>query len=417
VVQGQGFIVDEESGLKILMVSEDLPGTQIGGLGKHVVTLSNALLEQGHEVDIMGRSDRFHGEAAREIGFHGRLLPGFAFARPGWKESQLGFFNPVKRPWFARRVARALMREAGQYDVVHYHGHLPMVGRYVPPTMNFVQTRHDQGSECVTHLRFKEGHVCETRDRRDCAACIHPAPNSLRRTVSGFAVQRYRSETAESFARHKTVFVSDFLRRAFLRSVPDADLSRACVIHNFIRYPFLRENAAAPAEVRAGEVLLVGRIDTGKGFGEFLGQVAGWLPPHARVTIIGDGPLRAQLEARYAGPQVRFLGWQPYGEVIRLSARSHVLVVPSVCEEACSTTVLEALALGKQCVALARGGTPELAAYQYYDGQLQLAETMPRLVERLVGMLGRAPVTVPLPDSFAMDVSHAIPRLLDLYAK
>ncbi|HEX8788928.1 MAG TPA: glycosyltransferase family 4 protein [Telluria sp.] len=401
--------------MKILMVSEDLPGAQVGGLGKHVVTLSNALLELGHEVDIMGRSDRLHRDSAAEIGFRGRLLPGFAFARPGWKEETLGFFNPVKRPWFARRVARALMHEAGKYDVVHYHGHLPMAGRYVPPGVNFVQTRHDQGSECVTHLRFKQEHVCETRDVRDCAACIHPAPNSLRRTVSGLAVRRYRTETAESFARHKTVFVSDFLRRAFLRSVPDADLSRARVIHNFIRYPFLHARAAAVDEVRAGEVMLVGRVDAGKGFGEFLAQVQGWLPPHARVTIIGDGPLRPQLESRYAGPQVRFLGWQPYDEVIRLSARSHMLVVPSVCEEACSTTVLEALALGKPCLALARGGTPELSAYQYYDGQLQLAETMPRLVQRLVEQLGRAPVTVPLPDSFAMDVSQAIPRILDVY--
>jgi glycosyltransferase involved in cell wall biosynthesis len=403
--------------VKILMVSEDLPGTQIGGLGKHVVTLSNALLEQGHAVDIMGRSDRFHDGSAKEIGFHGRLLPGFDFSRPGWKESQLGFFNPLKRPWFARTIARALLREAAHFDVVHYHGHLPMAGRYVPQGVNFVQTRHDQGSECVIHLRFKQEHVCTSLDARDCAACIHPAPNGLRRSVSGMAVRRYRSETAQAFSRHKTIFVSDFLRRAFLRAVPDADLSRARVIHNFIRYPYLRERAAPPDEVKAGEVLLVGRIDAGKGFGEFLAQVQGWLPPHARVTIIGDGPLRAALEKKYAGPQIRFLGWLGYDEVIRMSARSHVLVIPSVWEEPCGTTVLEALALGKQCLALARGGTPELAAYQYYDGQLRLAETMPRLVERLVELLGRAPVTVPLPDSFPMDVTSAIPQILDFYAE
>jgi hypothetical protein len=42
---------------------------------------------------------------------------------------------------------------------------------------------------------------------------------------------------------------------------------------------------------------------------------------------------------------------------------------------------------------------------------------MPRLVERLVELLGRAPVTVPLPDSFPMDVSRAIPRILDFYAE
>ena len=401
--------------MKILMVSEDLPGIQVGGLGKHVVTLANALLEAGHDVDIMGRSDRFHGNCAAEIGFRGRVLPGFSFARPGWKEAQLGFFNPVKRPWFARRVARALLRQAGYYDVVHYHGHLPMAGRYVPGSVNFVQTRHDQGSECVIHLRFARDRVCTTTDARDCAACIHPAPNALRRSMSGIAVRRYRLETAEAFSRHKTVFVSEFLRRAFARAVPDADLSRTRVIHNFIRYPYLRERAAAPEAVRAGEVLLVGRIDAGKGFGEFLAQVQGRLPPHARVTIVGDGPQRQALEQQYAGPQVRFLGWLDYDDVIRMSARSHVLVIPSVWEEPCGTTVLEALALGKPCVALARGGTPELAAYQYYDGQLQLAETMPRLVERLVHVLGRAPFTVPLPDAFPMDVSLALPPLLDFY--
>jgi hypothetical protein len=40
---------------------------------------------------------------------------------------------------------------------------------------------------------------------------------------------------------------------------------------------------------------------------------------------------------------------------------------------------------------------------------------MPRLVERLVEQLGRAPVTVPLPPTYPMDVFHAIPRLLEFY--
>jgi glycosyltransferase involved in cell wall biosynthesis len=403
--------------VKILMASEDLPGEQVGGLGKHVVTLSNALLALGHEVAILGRSDAGLDGCAAQIGFEGRFIPAFGFSRPGWKESQLGVFNPFKRPWFARKIGRAINRHAAAFDVVHYHGHLPMVGLHVDPALNFVQTRHDQGSECVIHLRFRNGGVCATTSARDCAGCIHPAPGPLRQGVSAYAVTRYRRETASAFARHKTIFVSDFLRRQFLRQVPGADLARCRVIHNFIQYPFLASHAAAPAQVRASQVLLVGRIDTGKGFGEFLAAARGRLPPEAALVIIGDGPERAALEREYGSEQVRFLGWKPYPDVIALSARSHLCVVPSVWEEPCGTTVLEALALGKQCIALARGGTPELAAYQLYEGQLQLAESMEQLFDILCAQLARAPVTLPLPATFALDVFQAIPNILEFYAE
>ncbi|CAN7504901.1 glycosyltransferase family 4 protein [Massilia sp. LjRoot122] len=402
--------------MRILMVSEDLPGAQLGGLAKHVVTLSNALLEEGHTVDIMGRSDRAHARSAEEIGFQGRFIPGFDFRRVGWKEAQLGFFNPAKRPWFAARVARALSEHASAYDVVHYHGHLPMTGLYVDPALNFVQTRHDQGSECVTHLRFKEGAVCTETAARACAGCAHAAPGPLRTVLSGHAVARYRGETERTFARHKTIFVSDFLRRQFLRTLPHADLSRSRVIHNFINYRKLSQLAAAAQGPVQGRVLLAGRIDTGKGFAEFLAAARGRLPAQAQLLVVGDGPLRAGLEAEYSSEQIRFLGWQPNPEVVALTATSHVCVVPSVWEEPCGTTILEALALGRPCLALARGGNPELAVYESYPGQLRLAASMEELVTLLGEELARPAAARPLPATAGMDVFQALPKIVDFYA-
>jgi glycosyltransferase involved in cell wall biosynthesis len=401
--------------MRILLVSEDLPGEQIGGLGKHVVTLGNALLAQGHEVRILGRSDC--GGGAAQVGFQGHVEPGFDYAHPGWKEKQLGVFNPLKRPYFARKIAAAINRHAASFEVVHYHGHLPLVGLYVDPHINFVQTRHDQGSECLTHLRFRAGEVCTTRVARDCSACIRADAGAVRKSVTAIAVNGYRQASARVFAAHKTVFVSDFLRRQFLRAVPGADLSRCRVIPNLVDYAALRQAAAAAPAPRPGEVALVGRIDAGKGFGEFLAAASGRLPPHAVLAIAGDGPERCTLEARFGGAQVRFLGWQDYPAALALAARSHLCVVPSVCEEACSTTVLEALALGKPCLALARGGTPELASYQHYPGQLQLAETMPELVERLAAALARPPRTAPPAPQFGADVAVILSRLVDLYAE
>ncbi|MBZ2206826.1 glycosyltransferase family 4 protein [Massilia soli] len=404
--------------MKILMVSEDLPGAQIGGLGKHVVTLSNSLIAQGHHVDILGRNDRGPGAGAAQIGFHGRLIPGFDYARPGWKELQLGVFNPLKRPYFATKIARAIDDHAGGYDVVHYHGHLPMTGLYLQPGINFVQTRHDQGSECLTHLRFRAGAVCTTVVAQDCSACISASAGPIRKSVTALAVRGYRGGAAASFGRQKTIFVSEFLRRQFLRAVPGADLSHSRVIHNFIDYARLaRHSRAAAGDVNRGQVMLVGRIDAGKGFAEFLAEAAPRLPPHAQLLIVGDGPGRAALAAAYARPAIRFLGWKEYDEAIALAVRSQVCVVPSVCEEACSTTVLEALALGKACLALARGGTPELAGYQRYPGQLQLGATMRELVDKLLLQLAAAPLVLAPAQSFGADALQVIPTLLDFYAE
>jgi glycosyltransferase involved in cell wall biosynthesis len=408
--------------MRILMVSEDLPGEQVGGLGKHVVTLANRLLQEGHAVEILGRSDRPSAEPARQIGFAGRFRPGFAIARPGWKEAQLGVFNPLKRPWFARRIARAIDAHAAGFDVVHYHGHLPMTGLYVRDGINFVQTRHDQGSECLTHLRFVDGAVCERLAPGACTACsardAASGPGLARTALTALAVSGYRSQAARAFARHKTVFVSHFLRRRFLRAVPDADLARSRVIHNLVDYSSLRALALAAPGPQAGEVVLAGRIDTGKGFAEFFDAAAGRLPAHTRLTVVGDGPQRAALERRHAGPQVRFLGWQDHAATLALAARAHLCVVPSVCEEACSTTVLEALALGRGCLALARGGTPELAQYAQYPGQLALARTMPALVARLARLLAAAPPRrIAPPADFGTDAARLLPTLLELYAE
>ncbi|MFC5512251.1 glycosyltransferase family 4 protein [Massilia jejuensis] len=403
--------------MRILLVSEDLPGAQVGGLGKHVVTLGNALIARGHMVRILGRNDCGPDAGPAQIGFRGPVDPGFDYAHPGWKERQLGIFNPLKRPYFARKIGAAINRHAGRFDAVHYHGHLPAVGLYVDRGLNFVQTRHDQGSECLVHLRFRDDDVCTARAARDCSACIAAGAGALRRSVTALAVDGYRQASARVFAMRKTVFVSDFLRRQFLRAVPGADLARCRVIPNFVDYAALRQAAEAAPAAGAGAVGLVGRVDAGKGFAEFLAAAHGRLPAHARVTIAGDGPERGRLEARYAAPAVCFLGWQDYPSALALAARSHVCVVPSVCEEACSTTVLEALALGRPCLALARGGTPELASYQQYPGQLQLAANMPELVERLRLILATAPRRRAPAPQFGADAAVIVSRLVDLYAE
>ena len=403
--------------MRILMVSEDLPAPQIGGLGKHVVTLANALLADGYDVALMGRSDRCEGDAIDRIRFHGRFIPGFHFRYAAWKEAELGVFLPLKREALAKRIARAISSVARDFDVIHYHGHFPMVGRYLERTINFVQTRHDQGSECLTHLRFVHGEVCNTTIAEDCAKCIHPAPGKVRRWVSGRAVRSYRSLAAAAFAARNTIFVSEFLRRQFLHTVTRADMRNTWVVHNFIDFSRLQEYILPIGAIDPGSILLAGRIDEGKGFGEFLETARGQIPTGVRLDIIGDGPRKEPLARRYTSANVLFHGWKTNDAVIRTTARSHLCVVPSIWEEPCGTTLLEALALGRPCLALSRGGTPELKTYERYPGQLTLVATMEELVAEALARATQEVVQPPLRHGFGADVTVAMRKILSIYAR
>lgn len=404
--------------MKILLVSEDIPSQILGGLGKHVVALGNALIAAGHEVALMGRDFPSYAECAVETGFHGHFIPGFGNPLKGWKETQLGFFNPWKRPYFARRLAKAILAHADQFDVIHYHGHQPMVGRFIPSSVHFVQTRHDQGGDCITNVRFRQGDVCRERDPAACARCIHPNPGALRTALSAMAVQRYRAGTAAAYAMHPVIFVSDFLRCNYRKTLPTARLDRSMVIHNFVDEAALAaEGYQTSAPVRQAEtrIHVAGRLDEPKGIAAFLDLLAPRLPAGWRVNVYGDGPLRGQIEARHARPDgaIHLHGHRLYRDIVLATRSATAVVVPSVCEESCGTVILEALRLGKPCYALARGGTPELIRYGR-PGQLRLFADLPALVE---GLVGTREDFSDESGGVSADVQHCMLALLQVYAQ
>ncbi len=76
------------------------------------------------------------------------------------------------------------------------------------------------------------------------------------------------------------------------------------------------------------------------------------------LKIVGDGPLGADLRARFSGPQ--FLGYMKHGEELNNLIRgARAVVVPSEYYENCSMSVLEAMAFGRPVIGGNIGGIPE----------------------------------------------------------
>jgi len=101
-------------------------------------------------------------------------------------------------------------------------------------------------------------------------------------------------------------------------------------------------------------VLLVGRLVPVKNQLTFLSAFAPFAAAHptAQLEIVGDGPLRADLERRIQelgiGKQVHLVGFQP--DVRERLASADLFALPSL-SEGCSISLVEAMATGVQIVA------------------------------------------------------------------
>jgi glycosyltransferase involved in cell wall biosynthesis len=125
---------------------------------------------------------------------------------------------------------------------------------------------------------------------------------------------------------------------------------------------------SASTEKVPGQLLVVGRLVEKKGI-EYLFEALRILreraaaetssaASNAKLLVIGDGPIRADLEAKAAGLPVTFLGQRGRADVLAAIASSEIMLIPSVTaangdQEGLPVTLLEGGA-GQVCVIASR---------------------------------------------------------------
>jgi len=409
--------------MRILLVTEDVPVPHLGGAGKHAILLGNALIQAGHDVELLGlRVGTVNNAVSDENnnGFKGKLHTGINMSGTGLKSVAMGIFNPLRNLLLAWRVWSAIKQlDYNKFDVIHYHGHIAELGVLVPKHVNYVHTLHDQGSECMTKMRFKNGAPCKSVSAFDCAGCAtNNHPNFLQKITSATAVKFHRYLSRKAFTRHKAIFVSDFVMRRFKEVLGNASHINATVIHNFTdayamqnlvkQIPIATQKNAHPV------VLLAGRVHSTKGQAALLDALPDSLLKQIEVRIAGDGPDLAALREKHEKRGVKFLGWLSQEDVYKETIRADACVVPSIWEEPFGATSLEALVLGKVVMSLDRGGTPELMCYSSYPNQLLLFEDIAAMAKALASLdYANTHQSV----SLNADVTARLPEILNVYSK
>jgi glycosyltransferase involved in cell wall biosynthesis len=179
------------------------------------------------------------------------------------------------------------------------------------------------------------------------------------------------------------VLVCEYDRREVERLAPG--VGRIEVVPLGVDLERLRRRRPYTAD---GPIVAVGRLVPQKGFDDLV-AVAGELG--APVALVGDGPLRGELEARAAG-RVQFTGAVPRDGVAALIEGASVLVAPSVVaadgsRDGIPMVVKEAMALAVPVVASDAVGNPEVVDSQ--SGALYGAGDRRALREALQALLAR----------------------------
>lgn len=250
--------------------------------------------------------------------------------------STIRHYNPLTPPAAVVSVARHL--RGGGYDVVHTHStEAGIIGRLAA---------YIAGVPAVVHT-------------------VHGSPFAVDRSplLNGFVLA---CERAVAPLTDRIVFNADVLAEEYRERGIGRPEQYVTVYSGIDLDRFRGAEPAADLDDERLRIAMIGRVVEGKGFEVLLDAVERLRRDDVAVTIVGEGPLRGELEEeiveRGLDDVVSSLGFRE--DVPAVLAATDVFVLPSY-REGTPRVITEAMASGLPVVASDVGGVPE----QVVDGE------------------------------------------------
>lgn len=312
----------------------------VGGVAAHVSELSEALAYRGHDVHVFTRMGEGQPRQSRHHGVHYHRCPF------GWDPDFVAEINGMCDS-FAWHLGETIPRVGG-FDIAHGHDWLAAKA--------LVQARNDHYLASVFTIHSTEFGRCGNANHDGGSRSIRDM------------------EWEGGYCSDQVIAVSGVIGKEYqwLYKVPGEKVNP---IYNGVRperFDGEVDIQAVRASVGVGAyepmVLFCGRLAWQKGPDILMEAVPAVLSQHrdAKIVFVGDGGMRADLEARMhqlgVAHAVRFAGFKRGQDLVDLYKATDMVCVPSR-NEPFGIVILEAWAAGKPVVVTHNGGPAEFVRH------------------------------------------------------
>ena len=266
-------------------------------------------------------------------------------------------------PWSARAVRRAVIDF--RPDVVHVHNIFPLISPAIFSAIgrraSRVLTLHNYRLFCPAAIPMRAGQICtECLDSHSALPALkHGCYRGSRVATLPLAASVALHRKLDTWEKHVDAFVAltQFQRVRMVQAGLPAE--KVHVKPNF--YPGM-----PPIPIwdnRNEHVVFVGRLSEEKGIRNLIKAWALWGSVAPKLRVVGDGPLRNELERLAKNLPVRFMGQVTAETAQGEIASARLLVLPSECFEGFPMVVREAFAFGTPAAVSNIGPLPSIVRH------------------------------------------------------
>jgi len=327
--------------MKILLVHNFYGSSAPSGENAVYETERDMLRRHGHKVVEFTR----HSDEIRGQGAWGALKGALAIP---WN------------PWMVRAVRREV--ERFRPDVVHAHNTFPLIspGMYhaIGRRCATVLTLHNYRLFCPAAIPMRDGRPCtDCLDGRTVIpslvhGCYRGSRMATLPLAAGVALHRALGTWADQVDAF--IALTEFQRTTM--TVAGLPSDKIYVKPNY----FPGNPPVVPWAERGNYAVFAGRLSVEKGMQTLVNAWIAWGPDAPELRIVGDGPLRGELQKAAAGSSIRFLGQLAPDETIRQIAHARLQLLPSECFEGFPMVVREAFAVGTPAAVSNLGSLPSI---------------------------------------------------------